>query len=84
MRVDELGDGQQALTNLGRLRRIGRFEQDAVVLIGVQCLLPSPFAAEAQPGKRHAWVAFFGQHQLDDTAHGVVVEQGDDVGDLGR
>ncbi len=79
-----MGDGQQLPANLGGVGRIPRFEQNAVVLIGVQCLFAAAFAAEAQPAERNAGIAFLGQGQLDHPAHGVVVEQGDDVGDLGR
>ncbi|MNX98263.1 hypothetical protein D3C86_1306640 [compost metagenome] len=82
--VDLLGNGQQLAANLGGMGRIPGFEQNAVVLIGVQGLLATAFAAETQPAERHAGVAFFGEGQFDHPAHGVVVEQGDDVGDLRR
>ncbi len=82
--IDLLGDGQQLAANLGGVSRVAGFEQNAVVLIGMQRLLAATFAAETQPTERHARVTFLGEHQFDHPAHGVVVEQGDDVGDLGR
>ncbi|MOA08102.1 hypothetical protein D3C78_1278420 [compost metagenome] len=60
------------------------FEQNAVVLIGVQGLLATAFTAEAQPTEWHAGITFFGEGQFDHPAHGVIVEQGNDVGDLCR
>ena len=61
MVVDLLRNGQQTLANLGGLGGVFGLEQDAVVLVGVQGLLASPFAAETQPGERHAGVATLGQ-----------------------
>ena len=63
---------------------VGGFEEDAIVLVGMQGLLAAPLAAEAQPAERHAGVAAFGYGQLDHPAYRVVVEQRDDLGDLGR
>ncbi|MNJ34450.1 hypothetical protein D3C77_291640 [compost metagenome] len=64
--------------------RIASLENDAVVLIGVQGLFAAAFTAKAQPTERHARVALVLDGQFDHSAHGVVVEQGDDLGDLRR
>ncbi|MNH15022.1 hypothetical protein D3C79_746280 [compost metagenome] len=50
----------------------------------MQGLFTAPFAAKAQPAERHPRVAAFGQSQFDYPADSVVVEQGDDLGNLGR
>lgn len=75
--------GKQPVTDLGSFDGVLGLEQNAVVLVGVQRLLAAAFAAETQPTEWHAGVAFFRQGQLDHPADGVVVEQRNDVGDLG-
>src|SRR5690606_39436059 len=80
--VDVLGQRQQAATQRGGLGCGTGLEHDAVVLVGVQRLLAAAFATETQPAKGHAGVAKFLDAQFDDPAYGVVVEQGDQLGDL--
>ena len=82
--VDTLGQRQRATADVRGLGGIGGLEENAVVLVGVQGLLLAPFAAEAQPGERHAWIAHMRDGQFDDPTHRVIVEQGDDAGDLRR
>ncbi|MND62412.1 hypothetical protein D3C80_536960 [compost metagenome] len=80
--VDQLGQGQQHLADLGSMGGVAGFEQDAVVLVGVQGLFTPPFAAKAQPAERDTRVALLCNGQFDDPADHVVIEQGDDLGDL--
>ena len=82
--VDPLGQRQQPAADMRSLGGIGGLEKHAVVLVGVQRLLLSTLAAEAQPGERNAWIAHVLDRQLDDAADGVIIEQGDDAGDLRR
>ena len=78
------GQRQQAAANGRGVGRIGGVEEDAVVLVCIHGLLAPAFAAKAQPGKGHAGVAKGLDTQFDHPAHGVVVELGDQLGDLGR
>lgn len=80
--IDVLRQRQQAGADGVGFGAVGCFEEDAVVLVGMQGLLATSFAAKAQPAEWHAGVAALGQRQLDYPAHGVVVEQGDDLGYL--
>ncbi len=50
----------------------------------MQRLLATAFAAKAQPAECDAGIAFLCKRQLYHPAYGVVVEQGDDLGYLGR
>ncbi|MND76092.1 hypothetical protein D3C80_677290 [compost metagenome] len=61
---------------------IAGFENNAVVLVRMQGLFAPPFTAKAQPAERHARIAFFRNRQLDHPAHGVIVEERDDLCDL--
>ncbi|MNP58207.1 hypothetical protein D3C76_1531050 [compost metagenome] len=81
--VDVLRQRQQAATDLGGVGGIAGLEQNAVVLVGVQGLFSPALTAKAQPAERHARIAFFFDCQLDHPAHGVIVEQGNDLGYLG-
>nr|GFD49233.1 hypothetical protein [Tanacetum cinerariifolium] len=82
--VDALGDRQQAAADGGGFGGVFGFEQNAVVLVGVQRLLASALTAKAQPTEGNAGVAFFLQRELDDATDHVIVEQRDDLGDLRR
>ncbi len=80
--IDVAGQRQQAFAlRLGLCARCCA-EQHAVILIGMQSLLLASFAAKAQPTERDARIAVCLQAELDDTTHRVIVEQGDDPGDL--
>ncbi|MNJ62093.1 hypothetical protein D3C77_579210 [compost metagenome] len=80
--VDVLRQWQQTAADFSGVSGIAGLENDAVVLIGVQGLFAPAFTAKAQPTERHTGIAFFRNRQFDYPADGVIVEQGNDLGDL--
>ena len=82
-RIDALRQRQQGFAQAIGLAAPGQHKQDAVVLIGLEGLLLATLAAERQPGKGQVRRARFRQHQFDSAACHVVVEQRDDLRELG-
>src|SRR5690606_39601666 len=76
------GKRQQQLANPLRLLVIRSLEENAVILVRMQGLFAPGFATEAEPGEGDARIAMLTQAELDDPDRGLIVEQGNDVGDL--